>query len=59
MLSRVGARPGSTALVSLSPREGKYLYLGWLEGFCLKRAGVLVNLWLLWKWGDSVRPVCG
>lgn len=25
MLSRVGAGPGSTALVSLSPREGKYL----------------------------------
>lgn len=36
MLSRAGAGPGSTALVSLSPREGKYLYLGWVEVFCLE-----------------------
>lgn len=43
VLSRVGAGSGSgrTALV------GKYLVLNWVEGFCLKRAGMLINFWLL------------
>ena len=37
----VGAGSGRTALV------GKYLVLNWVEGFCLKRCGMLVNFWLL------------
>lgn len=41
VLPRVRAGPGRTALV------GKYLVLNWVEGFCPKRDGVLVNLWLL------------